>query len=146
MDAAVLDGELSDQLESAVREPVDGLLGYSFLKHFRVALDYPRRVLWLDPDHGDVPDRPGEYCQPGMQLENVRSSVRVAAVAAGSPAARAGIRAGDEVVSVDGVPALGSDVVSVGRKLEGSPGSAVILRLRRGSREWSKRVARTPLL
>lgn len=146
VDAAVLGGDLPGLLESAVREPVDGLLGYSFLKHFRVAIDYPRGLLWLDPDQGDVPDRPWEYCHPGIQLESVGGSLRVMAVAEGSPAARAGIRAGDELVSVDGAPAIGSEVVEVARKLEGAPGSRVILGLRRGSREWSRKLARTPLL
>ena len=146
MDAAVIGGDLPGLLEAAVREPVDGLLGYSFLKHFRIALDYPRGVLWLDPDRGDVPDREGEYCHPGIQLESVGGSLRVMAVAVGSPAARAGIRAGDELLSVDGRQVSGDDVVEVARKLEGRPGSGVVLRFRRGSREWSRRVIRTPLL
>jgi hypothetical protein len=146
MDAAVLGGELHGLLEAAVREPVDGLLGYSFLKHFRVAIDYPRGVLWLDPERGDVPDRKGEYCHPGIQLESVRGSLRVMGVATGSPAARAGVRAGDELLAVDGTPVSGDDVVAVSRKLEGEPGSGVVLRLRRSSREWCQRVVRTRLL
>jgi predicted aspartyl protease len=146
MDAAVLGGELHGLLEAAVREPVDGLLGYSFLKHFRIAIDYPRGVLWLDPERGDVPDRSGEYCHPGIQLESVRGSLRVMGVVTGSPAALAGIRTGDELLSVDGARVSGDDVVAVARKLEGEPGSGVVLRLRRGSREWSRRVVRTRLL
>lgn len=146
MDAAVLGGGLPGLLEEAVREPVDGVLGYSFLKHFRIAIDYPRGVLWLDPDQGDVPDRDGEYCHPGIQLESLDGLLRVAAVAVGSPAAHAGIRAGDVLLSVDGRRVSGDEVVEVARKLEGRPGSGVVLRLRRGSREWSRRVVRTRLL
>jgi hypothetical protein len=145
VDAAVIAGDLPDALESALGEPVDGLLGYSFLKHFRVALDYPRRLLWLDPSQGGVPDRASEYCHPGIQLEDVLGSLRVTAVADGSPAARAGIRPGDELLAVDGSPVAGSEVVEVGRRLEGDPGTRVELRLRRGSRTWSKSVRRTPL-
>jgi len=146
VDAAVLGGDLPDQLESSIREPVDGLLGYSFLKHFRIALDYPCGLLWLDPATGDVPDRPTEYCHPGIQLESAAGSVRVMAVADGSPASRAGIRAGDELLSVDGFRVAGNGVVEASRRLEGDPGTRVVLRLRRGSREWRKRVVRTPLL
>jgi predicted aspartyl protease len=145
VDAAVLGGDLPGQLEAAIGEPVDGLLGYSFLKHFRVALDYSRRVLWLDPKQGDVPDRPEEYCHPGIQLESVGGTLRVVAVAVGSPAARAGIRSGDELVSVDGLPVVGRDVIEVSRRLEGDPGSRVLLGLRRGPREWSRWVTRTSL-
>ena len=145
VDAAVLGGGLPG-LEAVVGGPVDGLLGYSFLKHFRVALDYPRELLWLDPNQGGVPDRAEEYCQPGVQLETVGGSVRVTAVAAGSPAARAGVRAGDELVELDGEPVAGRDLVTVARSLEGRPGSWVSLRLRRGPREWIRRVARACLL
>jgi carboxyl-terminal processing protease len=146
MDVAVIDGDLPEAIESALGEPVDGLLGYSFLKHFRIGLDYPGLALWLDPRQGVVPDRPTEYCHPGIQLENVDGKLRVSAVASGSPAARAGVRKGDELLAVDGLAVSGSEVVEVGRRLEGDPGTRVTLKLRRGSREWSKKVVRRPLL
>jgi predicted aspartyl protease len=146
MDAAVLGGGLGKLLASDVGESVDGLLGYSFLKHFRVALDYPRGLLWLDPARGDVEDRPGEYCHPGLQLESVAGVIRIMAVAEGSPAALEGIRAGDELVEIDGDPLAGLDLVMVSRRLEGAPGTALSLRLRRGSEEWVCRVVRRRLL
>jgi hypothetical protein len=146
MDAAVLRGELGDLLAGATGEPADGLLGYSFLKHFRVALDYPHQVLWLDPTRGDVEDRSEEYSHPGLQLESVGREVWVLAVAEGSPAARAGVRAGDELVAIDGEPTTGTDVVAVSRRLEGAPGTAVRLSLRRGAREWTCRLVRKRLL
>jgi membrane-associated protease RseP (regulator of RpoE activity) len=146
VDAAVLDGGLGDLLASDIGEPVDGLLGYSFLKHFRVALDYPRGLLWLDPTRGDVEDRREEYCHPGLQLESVAGAVRIMAVAGGSPAARAGVRGGDDLVEIDGAPVAGLDLVSVSRRLEGAPGTALSLRLRRGSKSWVCRVVRRRLL
>jgi len=146
MDAAVLSGDLGDVLSGDVGEPVDGLLGYSFLKHYRVALDYPRGRLWLDPSRGDVEDRPDEYSSPGLQLESVADAVRILAVAEGSPGARAGIRAGDELVRIDGDPVSGRDVVGASRRLEGAPGTVLTLRLRRGSEEWSCRLVRRRLL
>jgi carboxyl-terminal processing protease len=133
-------------LAEDVGEPVDGLLGYSFLKHYRIALDFPRGRLWFDPSRGDVVDRIEEYSHPGLQLENVRGGVRVFAVAEGSPAARAGIRAGDELMAIDGESVSGLDVVTVARRLEGSPGTALSLKLRRGSREWLCRLVRRRLL
>ena len=145
-DAAVLGGDLGQVLAGDVGEPVDGLLGYSLLKHFRIALDYPRHLLWLDPSQGDVADRPEEYCHPGLQLESVGGAVRVFAVAGGSPAARAGVRAGDELVALDGEPIAGLDVVTVSRRLEGRAGSGLQLRLRRGQREWTCRLVRRQLL
>jgi C-terminal processing protease CtpA/Prc len=125
---------------------VDGLLGYSFLKHYRIALDFPRGLLWLDPSRGDVRDRLDEYSHPGLQLESVGEAVRIFAVAEGSPAARAGIRAGDELVAIDGESVSDLDVVTVAQKLEGAPGTTLTLRLLRGQREWICRVVRRRLL
>jgi hypothetical protein len=146
MDAAVIAGGLGEVLADGVGEPVDGLLGYSFLKHYRIVLDFPRGWLWLDPSRGDVMDRIEEYSHPGLQLESVDKQVRIFAVAAGSPGARAGIRVGDELVAIDGELVSDSDVVTVARKLEGAPGTMLSLRLRRGQREWTCRVVRRRLL
>ena len=146
VDAAVLRGALGEVLADDVGEPVAGLLGYSFLKHYRIALDFPRGLLWLDPSRGDVVDRPDEYSHPGLQLESVGGEVRILAVAEASPAARAGIRAGDELVAIDGESISGLDVVMVARKLEGAPGSMLSLGLRRGPREWTCRLVRRRLL
>jgi hypothetical protein len=146
VDAAVLSGDLGRTLAADVGEPVDGLLGYSFLKHYRIAFDFPRGVLWLDPSRGDVVDRSEEYSHPGLQLESVGETVRVFAVADGSPAALAGIRVGDELVAIDGRSVSDLDVVTIARKLEGAPGSTLSLGLRRGLREWTCRLVRRRLL
>ena len=147
IDAAVLSGEFAAALGRAVGEPVHGLLGYSFLKRFRLAIDYPHRVLWLDPIPGRAwDDRPYEYSHVGLQLERRAGEARVVAVAEQSPAAVAGIRPGDEVVRIDGDSAAGSDIVSLSRKLEGPPGSRVQLTMRRGSKEHVHRLVRRQLL
>ena len=146
VDAAVLTGDLGEVLADDVGEPVEGLLGYSFLKHYRIALDFPRGLLWLDPSRGDVGDRLEEYSHPGLQLESVGEEVRIFAVAEGSPAAHAGILAGDELVAIDGESVSGLDVVAVALRLEGAPGTTLSLKLRRGLREWTCRLVRRRLL
>jgi len=146
MDAAVLAGGLGEMLANDVDEPVDGLLGYSFLKHYRIVLDFPRGLLWLDPSRGDVLDRLEEYSHPGLQLESMGEEIRIFAVAEGSPAARAGVRAGDELVAIDGELVSDVDVVTVARRLEGAPGTTLWLKLRRGRREWTCRLVRKRLL
>jgi S1-C subfamily serine protease len=148
IDAAVLPSDdLAAVLSRAVGESVDGLLGYSFLKRHRVAIDYPHRVLWLDPlPESEWNDRPYEYTQVGLQLERAGGAVRVMAVAENSPAASAGIGPGDEIVSIDGKPAASGDVLSLTRQLEGASGTHVELRVRRRDVERTYRLVRRSLL
>jgi hypothetical protein len=146
MDAAVLGGELAKVLAEDVGEPVDGLLGYSFLKHYRVAIDYPGGWLWLDPKRGDVPDRAFEYCHPGIQLETGPDGVVVYSVITSSPAQRAGLRKGDLLVAIDGVKVVPADLTEVIRRLEGPPGSTVRMTIRRAGRESVFSVVRERLL
>jgi predicted aspartyl protease len=44
---AVLTADFLGQLGAAVGTTVDGVLGYNFLRHFRVTIDYPELTLWL---------------------------------------------------------------------------------------------------
>ncbi|HEY3216909.1 MAG TPA: PDZ domain-containing protein [Candidatus Eisenbacteria bacterium] len=146
VDVAVVQSRLSEVLSRATGETIHGLLGYSFLKRFRVGLDYPHRILWLDPVRGFRDDRPYEYSQIGLQLERLGKGVRVAAVAEGSPAARAGIAAGDVIVSLQGVSADTANVIRLTHMLEGPPGSRVTLQVRRGETERTYRIRRRRLL
>ena len=46
-DVAVMVADLLAELGRAAGTRLDGVLGYNFLRHFRVTLDYPNGVLWL---------------------------------------------------------------------------------------------------
>ena len=146
VDVGVMRSDLSQVLSHITREPIHGLLGYSFLKRFRLALDYPNRVLWLDsiPNYRD--DRPNEYCHVGLQLERQGGAVVVTGVVEGSPADTAGIRVGDEVVALDGVNARTLDLLELTRRMEGEVGRPLILVMRRNAVERSLRLARRRLL
>jgi len=146
VDVAVLEGELRPALEQATHHRVDGLLGYSFLRRFRVTIDYPHRIVWFDPVNVPQDQRPYEYSHVGIQIERRDGSLRVVAVAEGSPAASGGIRAGDILVSIDATQAATLDVVGASRKLEGPPGSTVTLVLSRAGREQRYSLKRQRLL
>ena len=146
VDAAVMQSPLSGVLSRAVGEPVHGLLGYSFLRHFRATIDYPRHVLWLDPQPGGWDDRPYEYSHVGLQLERRDGALRVIAVAEGSPADQAGILPGDEVIAVDKEQVSALDLLTVTRRLEGPPGTRTAITLRRGSVERTYSLVRRRLL
>lgn len=64
----------------------------------------------------------------------IGSSVSVYSVAAGSPAASAGVRRGDVVVAVDGSPLSPDAVESLAARIRATPpGDTVVLTLRRGA-------------
>ena len=46
-DVSVAVADFLTELGNVVGERLDGVLGYNFLRHFRVTLDYPNGVLWL---------------------------------------------------------------------------------------------------
>lgn len=145
LDIAILTSDLGEVLTRVVGEPVHGLLGYSFLRRYHVVIDYSNEVMWLTPRRR-WDDRPYEYSHVGLQLELADSSVRVMAVAEGSPAARAGIQPGDGVVTIDGIAVADRPLAELARLLEGKPGTSVRLSLRREKREQQYTLRRQKLL
>jgi hypothetical protein len=146
MDAALVESGLADLLSRVTQEEITGLLGYSWLKYFRVVFDYPNEVLWLDAIPDYVDDRPLEYSHVGLQLERSDGEVIVSGVAEGSPAALAGIQRGDRLIGVDGENVEDFDLTSLGQRMEGPPGSSIEVVTRRGSQMRTHRLVRRQLL
>lgn len=146
VDVGVLRSDLSQVLSHVTRETVHGLIGYSFLKRFRVALDYPNRVMWLDSIPVYQDDRPNEYCHVGLQLERRGGAVVVAGVVDDSPAERAGIQVGDQIVALDGSDARTLDLLELTRRMEGDPGKPLTLVMRRNQSDRTLRLVRRRLL
>jgi hypothetical protein len=91
-------------------------------------------------DLGDVLVPPGTGSVNGLVLEEAPSGVRVALVLEGETGARGGLRKGDVLLSVDGVPAKGA--LKTYDLLRGDEGTVAELRLRRGSEELTLRIVR----
>lgn len=146
MDAGIIQGGLAEALTRALDREVAGLIGFSLTRRFRLVIDLRERVLWWTPREVAADLRPFEYSSVGLQLAREDGRLRVVSVAAGSPAARAGIRPGDVLRAIDGqsVDALSLD--QVGPRLEGRPGTALRLTLSRGSRTLERRLVRVRLL
>ncbi|MFE6784727.1 S41 family peptidase [Streptomyces sp. NPDC057680] len=90
----------------------------------------------------------GTYTGVGLSAGRVgESGVRVTRVQPGGPAERAGIRADDRLVSVDGRPVAGLSVSEVVALLRGDgvPGSTVALRVERGRAAWTRTLHRARL-
>jgi carboxyl-terminal processing protease len=82
----------------------------------------------------------GAYSGIGLELEAVDDKVRVRDPVDGSPAQRAGVRAGDWLVSVDGTRADPKDLQAMVSRLRGRAGTLVQLVLNRDGEERPTRL------
>jgi hypothetical protein len=77
-------------------------LGAGVLKRFTVAFDYAAKRMYLAPN--DAYARPDAFDRSGLWLLRAGESLKIADVAAGSAAARAGLREGDLIAAIGGEP------------------------------------------
>ncbi len=69
----------------------------------------------------------GSYFGVGIEVARVGDTLRIISPIAGSPAARSGIRSGDELLAVDGLAIEAGPISEVMQNLRGSVGSSVML-------------------
>ena len=74
----------------------------------------------------------GEYVGVGAEITTRNGRMFIKAVFEGGPAAKAGLKAGDEVVAVDGRPVASINAAELSRRLRGKPGTPVTLAVRAG--------------
>lgn len=146
VETLIIGGPLARSLALVVGERVHGLIGYSFLGRFRVAIDYVNRALWLDPLPEGWEGRPWRDSQIGLQLERRAGAITVAGVVRDSPAEDAGIRIGDRLVTLGGTPSRLLDVPGALRRLEGRPGTSITLTFERDRRLMTHKLLRRRLL
>ena len=114
----------------------DGLLGTALLRSHRVVFDLPQARVIFEP----LPSsRAGwDVTLSGLHVVSTvgdRTARRIVHVVPRSPAEEAGLAPGDEIVSVDGVPAASIGLGSLRERLSSTPGRRVTLDvLRSGAR------------
>jgi hypothetical protein len=110
-----------------------GNIGSAVLRRFKVIFDYSRARMILEPNkHFSIPF---EHDMSGLSLVGESPAfkvVRVNRVLAQSPADEAGIKQGDEIVSVGGRPAAEYKLVAL-REMMRQPGIVFSLQIRRGT-------------
>jgi carboxyl-terminal processing protease len=76
-------------------------------------------------------DQHGKYYGVGMLIQPVGDHVVVVYPIEGSPAFKAGIHPGDEILTIDGKPAVGLTSTEVANRLKGAKGTGVTVTMKR---------------
>ncbi len=82
----------------------------------------------------------GNYGGIGAIIRQSDGYAMVADPYEGSPAAKAGLRGGDLILSVDGISTKGRDLSEISEKLKGTPETMVVLEVRKPGEKESKKV------
>ncbi|BDI28409.1 hypothetical protein CCAX7_004600 [Capsulimonas corticalis] len=121
--------DLSLQKQGAfAASDVSGSLGYGVLSRFKVTLDYQSAKIVLE-DAG-LGDQSFPYNRSGVGYSLSGGVPTVTDVIAGSPAEQVGVRAGDQIVEINGVPMDDGGIRQLRDAVRGAPGENVRLKLR----------------
>lgn len=102
-----------------------GTVGFGFLKHFNITIDLARRRVWLENHSGKTADDPlGEVGLAATYHPGEQRMV-IVNVTPNGPAAKAGVRRGDYLVSIGDETLIKTTYRHVQVLLEGEPGSEV---------------------
>ncbi|HEY0615297.1 MAG TPA: aspartyl protease family protein [Candidatus Elarobacter sp.] len=122
---------LSDARAGVSANPsVAANVGDEILRRFVVVFDYRRGIMRLLP--GGDPHEPAWTDRSGLRLAGEAGRLLVADVLTGTPAARAGIRPGAAIVTLDERAVTANDRARVAAALAGKPGTRVRLTFERG--------------
>lgn len=112
----------------------DGLLGAAFLQRYRVTFDYARREIILEPNLLAEPDRFDRSGAFVVQELNDAHRFTIHWVAAGTPAADAGLAVGDVVRRVGALSADKLTLNDIRRALSAEDDAPVTIIVERGGR------------
>ncbi|MBX5482606.1 MAG: S41 family peptidase [Myxococcaceae bacterium] len=129
-------------VENNYVEPVDQQkLIYGAIKGMMDTLD-PHTVFLTPEDFRTMKvDTSGEFGGLGIEIARKDDQITVVAPLDDTPAARAGIRAGDRILAVDGQPTQGLELVKVIGMLRGPPGKRVLLTIMRDGFQQPQEIA-----
>jgi len=107
-----------------------GNVGSALLKRFDVTFDYSNKVMYLKRRRGTVNDA-GTFDRSGMWINAANGGFQVMSSTRGGPAENAGIKVGDVITAVDGLPVESSKLSEFRAQLRDDlPGTVVNLTIR----------------
>jgi carboxyl-terminal processing protease len=132
-------GRVLVQVENSYVDPVErGKLVEGAIKGMVENLDPHSNYLPPDEWKQFQSDTEGKFGGVGLEVDGRGEKLIVIAPIEGSPAQRAGIKSGDQIVAVDGEDILGQPLDKVTKKMRGTPGTKVKITVHRenkGGRE-----------
>jgi carboxyl-terminal processing protease len=92
---------------------------------------------YLDPEEYRVlqGDTAGKFGGVGIEVDARFGRLTVISPLPGSPAEEAGVRPGDEIIAIEGVPTFTLTIQDAVKMMRGKPGTSVTIRVRRGEAE-----------
>lgn len=102
-----------------------GNVGSGLLKRFKVTFDYDHQIMYLKPLPGPLIDV-ATFDRAGMWINGSPKGFRIADVTKGGPAEAAGLKAGDEITTVDGKPAGGIALSNMRMRLRDAPAATPV--------------------
>ena len=99
----------------------DGTVGFDFLRNFNIIIDYSRRRVWLENWTGNTENSPPGELGISAIYDNLNKKVRIYNVSPNSPGDVAGVKRGDELLSVDATDLVGVISVKKLRKMLAGP-------------------------
>ena len=129
---ARLFAEVMERVKSDYVEPIDDAeLLESAIRGMVSDLDAHSQYLDADEYRDIRISTTGSYTGIGVEISEVEGVIRVISPIAGSPAARAGLRSGDEIIAVDGVFIEPGNVSETLDRMRGRQGSKVTITIAR---------------
>jgi C-terminal processing protease CtpA/Prc len=121
-----------------------GNVGNDILAGFTLEFDYAHGEVWFEAAPGHVPR---VFDRAGLSFfKDTADAFKVSAVAAGTPAAEAGLRTDDAIAAIDGKPASQLSGWDLRRAMRAPPGTKVTLSLVRNAQPLSVVVTLRELL
>ncbi len=104
-----------------------GIVGNGVLRQFNVTFDYAGAALWFEKNANY--GKPPAVDRAGVWVERGESGIMVVDVVAGGPAAKAGIKAGDVIIEVNGKPWETIALASIRAEMQAAAGTRLRVKL-----------------
>lgn len=105
-----------------------GLLGNEIFRRFNVILNYDKQQIYLTPNQ--FFNTPFDYAYSGIELYLIGNAAITGKIPAGSPAEKAGLQEGDEILAVNNK--FGMTLDDLKQSLQSSYGKVKIIYRRNG--------------